>query len=502
MDKTLHINVPITKVDDERREVWGYATTEDVDSHDEVVDYGASKKAFKSWVGNIREMHDETRAIGKAIRVQFDEARKGVFIGAKISRSADGENAWQKVKEGILQGFSIGGVVEKLQKETVKAKDGIEKEVNRIVEYSLGETSLVDNPANPGAELVMVKSMDGELQRVEGLQRRSDPRPYPYWLKFIARPIENPDSAYNDSETLHKRQFSAEERERLAEEGKAMPDGSFPIVTVGDLKNAINAWGRSKNQGAVKRHIIKRAKALGRTDLLPDDWKTSDKSITGGTMSKETKKDDTPADDSPEETPADQPADDSADSDGADKPADDAKPDSGDDDAGADDDDDDDDGDEDAPADDDDKSKPKQTDDDDGADDKGDDSKKKSSEVSTLLKSVSKRLEKIESGETRELTKTLGKMSKVLGSLDDRLSKLEKTAAPTKVRAPYADVKKDGDEDEGEEEVKKFKKDQDALMKQGVNADPMEVAKLAERGRKLQLQGKLTTKGDDEEEDK
>lgn len=73
------------------------------------------------------------------------------------------------------------------------------------------------------------------------------------------------------------REFSPEQRRELADEGKAMPDGSFPIVSEQDLQNAISAWGRAENQAAVKRHIVKRAGELGKTDLLPADWEGSDK---------------------------------------------------------------------------------------------------------------------------------------------------------------------------------------------------------------------------------
>ena len=52
-----------------------------------------------------------------------------------------------------------------------------------------------------------------------------------------------------------------------------MPDGSFPIANVKDLKNAIKSVGRSKNPAAAKAHIKKRARALGNTKLLPEDWK-------------------------------------------------------------------------------------------------------------------------------------------------------------------------------------------------------------------------------------
>ena len=62
-------------------------------------------------------------------------------------------------------------------------------------------------------------------------------------------------------------------RERLAGTGEAMDDGSYPIVTVEDLRNAIQAYGRASNPQAVKEHIMRRARALGRTDLIPENWK-------------------------------------------------------------------------------------------------------------------------------------------------------------------------------------------------------------------------------------
>lgn len=74
------------------------------------------------------------------------------------------------------------------------------------------------------------------------------------------------------SEAQVARAFKAEQRRKLADEGKAMPDGSFPIATVEDLRNAIQAIGRAKDPEAVKRHIRKRARALGQEDLIPDAW--------------------------------------------------------------------------------------------------------------------------------------------------------------------------------------------------------------------------------------
>lgn len=73
-------------------------------------------------------------------------------------------------------------------------------------------------------------------------------------------------------ETASFRDYSTEERKRLADEGKALPDGSYPIVDEEDLRNAIQAIGRASDPEAAKRHIIKRARDLDLTRLIPETW--------------------------------------------------------------------------------------------------------------------------------------------------------------------------------------------------------------------------------------
>lgn len=71
---------------------------------------------------------------------------------------------------------------------------------------------------------------------------------------------------------LASREFSTESRERLAKSGKALAGGGFPIPDVDALKRAIQSIGRAKDPAATKAHIRKRARALGREDLIPEDW--------------------------------------------------------------------------------------------------------------------------------------------------------------------------------------------------------------------------------------
>lgn len=65
-------------------------------------------------------------------------------------------------------------------------------------------------------------------------------------------------------------------RDSAEKKGNALPGGRFPINNKQDLLNAIRAVGRAKNPDAVKRFIIKRAKALGLSNLIPSSWTSGD----------------------------------------------------------------------------------------------------------------------------------------------------------------------------------------------------------------------------------
>lgn len=244
LPKPIRLNIPISKVDEEQRTVWGYATVEELDSAHEIVSYEASKKAFAGWIGNIREMHGDV-AVGKKVEVKFDDANKGVWLGAYISKSEDGENAWIKVKEGILQGFSIGGRMNDFS--IVKHDD---EDVVKITDYELAEVSLVDSPAAPSAVFQMVKSSKGGLQRTEEMQKAPG-RPVHWWehmYKFadsqqIIKPsvsVYNKDSMANQD--LKKDIWSASYLTQLGKElAYYISDLSFEGKDVAKLTSALKA---------------------------------------------------------------------------------------------------------------------------------------------------------------------------------------------------------------------------------------------------------------------
>lgn len=158
-----HLYVPIERIDKQKREVFGRATIEDVDAYKTIFSYDGSKRAFAKWMrdfGNIREMHDSKRAVGKAVHVRFDDDQKQILVRARISRSADGDNAWTKIQEGILNGFSVGassGVWGKTE------RNG--KEYPYLQDYELVELSIVDHPATPGCTIEVARA-DGFISDV------------------------------------------------------------------------------------------------------------------------------------------------------------------------------------------------------------------------------------------------------------------------------------------------------------------------------------------------
>lgn len=85
---------------------------------------------------------------------------------------------------------------------------------------------------------------------------------------------------------LAKAKYNADDRKRMAGTGAAMDDGSYPIADREDLTRAVRAVGRGgAGHDAIRRHIISRAKSLGASAEIPDNW-NSDGSLKEGSVSK------------------------------------------------------------------------------------------------------------------------------------------------------------------------------------------------------------------------
>jgi hypothetical protein len=288
----------ITKVDEAKRLVIGRAVQEMVDRADEVFDYVTSKPHFQSWskaasadtdgksLGNLRAMHGKVAA-GKLTGIDFNDADKAIDIQAKVVD----DNEWNKVLEGVYTGFSIGGSY--IGERITEKVDG--REVKRYT-ASPTEISLVDSPCIPSAKFFEVHKADGVDVKVPFKEKPIEVTGTDDEVAKFAKALNDNGLGMSDAirliqvdadaklakaevdtmleslEDLTKREFSADERKKSAESGHALPDGSFPIENVSDLENAIKAYGRAKDKAKAKSHIEARAKALGASDKLPEDW--------------------------------------------------------------------------------------------------------------------------------------------------------------------------------------------------------------------------------------
>ena len=161
----ITLSVPFTKVNREKRTVSGFATLDNIDQPGDVVTAEASIKAFENFRGNLREMHQPV-AVGKIVSFkpetyydpQAKEFYNGVYVDAYVSKGA--QDTWEKVLDGTLTGFSIGGKIIESDNEVNKATG---KTTRFIKDYSLMELSIVDSPANELCNILSISKMNGQL---------------------------------------------------------------------------------------------------------------------------------------------------------------------------------------------------------------------------------------------------------------------------------------------------------------------------------------------------
>lgn len=241
--------------------VVGKATGPDLDLDKQVCDPGWLGKAMPEWFStgaNVREQHSQ---IAAGVATELAQQGDSWMVTANV---VDPVSA-RKVEAGVLKGYSIGIKNPQVIKDAA-APGG------RIIGGQIVEVSLVDRPCNPTCTLTLAKAAKpGMTLKAVDLDAE----------RMLVKVEELAEVAEPDA---GKRDVSTEERDRLADRGAAMPDGSYPIANVKDLRNAIQAIGRAKDPAAAKAHIKRRARALGKEDLIPDSWKTTTAEVVKDTV--------------------------------------------------------------------------------------------------------------------------------------------------------------------------------------------------------------------------
>jgi hypothetical protein len=202
----IKLSMPIAKIDEERRIVSGFATLDNIDKQADIVPTDVSIKAFEMFRGNLREMH-QSIAVGKVVNFRqekfFDKSTdklyNGVYVDAYISKGA--QDTWEKVLDGTLSGFSIGGVIKDAENSW---DENIDKTIRIVKDYELHELSLVDNPANQFANVVSIQKINKDVQN-DGIIAKADLENV-YWCENdgIVRLSEVEDSSCPSCEVSMK----------------------------------------------------------------------------------------------------------------------------------------------------------------------------------------------------------------------------------------------------------------------------------------------------------
>ena len=306
-NELVYASFPIEKVEetpDGDLMVWGKVSDGTVDGDLQIVDPEWSLKALREWFdtgANVRVQH----------QAQRDPAGKGLELDGHYLKALVVEReAKRLVKAGALGWYSVGISRPDIRYERNPKLDPEGKAIGGIITgrrdgtSHIPEVSLVDRGSNHNSRFQLVKAAaDGTCEWVgkmigtdEGVTKAATDTvnvdvPRNASITFspadLAKLLEHRQvaedrqaleafKAAGDAEmaVLGKktREFSTDDRKRLADAGHALPDGSYPIPDEDALRRAaILARSGHGDVAAARKLIARRAEDLGVANPLDED---------------------------------------------------------------------------------------------------------------------------------------------------------------------------------------------------------------------------------------
>ncbi len=197
----------------------------------------------------------------------------------EVFMSGEGEElGWLTIDPSIMDEKSAEdlNIISRQDAENVAIKELADREIEGSI-----SSVMVDVFGNEDVYVVEIEAADEKsydfFVSVNGKVLGYDE----YELETEAELSEEEEIKALEAELSIKRMYSREQRQQMAENGDALPDGSFPIADQADLENAIVALPRAKDQAAAKAHIMKRAKELGLEDMLPPEMMQAEEGEEG-----------------------------------------------------------------------------------------------------------------------------------------------------------------------------------------------------------------------------
>ena len=180
----LFLTLKIYNIDEDKRRVFGYATTPALDYEHEVVERDAINEAIKDFAkrSTLREMHVPW-AVGNIQVLEMDE--KGLWIEAEVVD----DSAWKKVMKGVYSMFSIG---------FKKVNRVVQEGITYIKKLLMFEVSLVDVGCNPESFMGFSTKEFDKIKDMDFLwcDTREDSMDTKLWLLTDERLSALPDSSF------------------------------------------------------------------------------------------------------------------------------------------------------------------------------------------------------------------------------------------------------------------------------------------------------------------
>ena len=148
-DLPIHF-VQVKAADDDTRTIEGYASVfgGTPDAYDDLIVKGAFAESLRVRTPKFLDQHDQRRPIGKVISLVEDD--HGLYGKWRFANTAKAREAYEDVKEGLVEGLSIGFIA----KDYEYNNEGI-----RVLKtIDLREISVVTIPANDDALITVVKT--------------------------------------------------------------------------------------------------------------------------------------------------------------------------------------------------------------------------------------------------------------------------------------------------------------------------------------------------------
>lgn len=262
--------------------VWGKATDGTLDRDDQIIDPTFAAKSLREWFetgANVRVMHSSS-LYPAGTGVELVSGDDGQWLKSHVVEPT----AVKLVRAKALKAYSVGISRPKIIRDNL-AKGG------RVVGGETVEVSLVDRPANPSCGVVLAKMAGGDAARTVELfggellgdvpnVRPAAPSPVTLARDLIktghAAGVVGPDGVVKRD--LDPAVGGGVDRDKLPATDFVFGDErAFPIVTPGDVPDAVSSWGRYEGGHsfkAFKKQLTALATRKGEAFAakLPKEW--------------------------------------------------------------------------------------------------------------------------------------------------------------------------------------------------------------------------------------